>query len=95
MIYEKEIFERATLKGLSDYLLYSKRYSNSTRSYDERLDDAYQQFEAVAKKHAGDHSDTLNDAINDLVRETSEIYMEIGIASGISMILDIIKKQNT
>lgn len=48
MNFEK-IFERATIRGVADYLLFGVGPDKDNRSYEERLDDLYIKFEKAAK----------------------------------------------
>ena len=50
MNYIHEIFEKATIRGIADYLLFGKGPDPDDRSYEERLEEPYMRFEkAVAK----------------------------------------------
>lgn len=49
-VYIKKIFERATIRGIADYLLFGSGPEEDNRSYEERLEEPYLRFEkAVAK----------------------------------------------
>lgn len=48
MNFEK-IFERATIRGVADYLLFGVGPDKDNRSYEERLDDLYIKFESGKK----------------------------------------------
>lgn len=44
-----KIFERATIRGVADYLLFGDGPDEDKRSYEERLDDLYIKFEKAVK----------------------------------------------
>ena len=44
MGFTDEIFQRATIKGMVDYLLLGTEAEKETGSYEERLDKAYDKF---------------------------------------------------
>ena len=49
-VYIEKIFERATMRGIADYLLFGSGPDEDNRSYEERLEEPYLRFEkAVAK----------------------------------------------
>lgn len=49
-VYIEKIFERATIRGIADYLLFGSEAGEDNRSYEERLEKSYFRFEkAVAK----------------------------------------------
>lgn len=45
MRFTGEIFERATIRGLADYLLYGVTPVHDSRDYEARLDEPYRQYE--------------------------------------------------
>ena len=49
-MYIDKMFERATIKGIADYLLFGIGPDEDNRSYEERLEEPFRRFEkAVAK----------------------------------------------
>lgn len=50
MGYIKGIFERATIQGISDYLLFGSGPERDERSYEERLDEPYRRFAKAVLK---------------------------------------------
>lgn len=54
MKFAERIFERATVKGVADYLLYGMVPDKDDRSYETRLDDADLIYEKVAKQYGED-----------------------------------------
>ena len=61
MNYIHEIFEKATIRGIADYLLFGKGPDPDDRSYEERLEEPYMRFEkAVAKYDQNPASELLD-----------------------------------
>ena len=73
-----KIFERATIRGVADYLLFGLGPDEDDRSYEERLDEIYMRFEKAVGKY-------------DLSSETASVYTEIGLQAGILLMMDIVK----
>ena len=46
-----QIFERATIRGIVDYLLFGIGPNADNRSYEERLEEPYARFEKEVAKH--------------------------------------------
>ena len=44
MDYTKPIFEKASIRGLADYILYGLAPNKDTRDYETRLDDVYEKY---------------------------------------------------
>lgn len=45
MPYIHEIFKKATIRSVADYLLFGLGSDEDTRDYEERLDELYNKFE--------------------------------------------------
>lgn len=89
MSFTKNIFERATVKGVADYLLYGMVPDRDDRSYEERLDDADLAYEEVARQYDEDGFSMLLSAANTLVNENASVYMELGLQAGFLLIADL------
>ncbi len=89
MNFGKNIFERATVGGVADYLLYGMVPDRECRSYETRLDDADLAFEKVAKQYDEDGSSVLLSAANTLVNENASVYMELGLQAGFLLVTDL------
>ncbi len=87
----KEIFEKATIRGLADYLLFGLAPDPDERDYKARLDESYKKFEKAAFRHDSDGASNLLDFANDMTCETACVYFEIGIQAGILFIVDMFK----
>lgn len=90
MNFEK-IFERATIRGVADYLLFGVGPDKDNRSYEEHLDDLYIKFEKAAKKYDNSPTSELLDLSNELSSETASVYAEIGLQAGILLMKDMVK----
>ena len=90
MNFEK-IFERATIRGVADYLLFGLGPDEDNRSYEERLDDLYIKFEKAVKKYDNSPTSELLDLSNELSSETASVYAEIGLQAGILLMKDMVK----
>ena len=47
----KDIFERATIRGIADYLLFGTGRDKDDRDYEERMDEIYQRSETAVAKY--------------------------------------------
>lgn len=91
MRFAEKIFERATIRGIADYLLYGMIPERDERDYKARLDDADLAFEETARQYGEDGASTLLSAANTLVNENASVYMELGLQAGVLLISDILK----
>lgn len=87
----KGIFERATVRGIADYLLFGTGPDKDDRDYEERMDEIYQRFETAVAKYDPNPNSELLDLCNELTSETASVYMEIGLQIGISLMQEIKK----
>lgn len=91
MNYTKEIFQRATIKGLAEYLLYGAPATKETNEYEERMENAFHQFDKQIQKYDNEKAEELSDFVNQLVNETTDVYTEIGLQAGFLIMIDMIK----
>ena len=89
MKFAEKIFERATVKGIADYLLYGMIPDRDDRSYETRLDDADLAYEKAARQYDEDGASVLLSAANELVNENASVYMELGLQAGFLLIADL------
>ena len=89
-----KIFERATIRGVADYLLFGLGPDEDNRSYEERLDEIYMRFEKAVGKYDKNPTSELLDLCNELSSETASVYTEIGLQAGILLMMDMIKNMN-
>lgn len=83
-----DIFEKATIRGLADYLLFGLPPNPDGRDYRARLDDAYDEFEKIALKYSDGALELLSSA-NNIAGENASVYLEIGIQAGILLLADM------
>ena len=86
-----QIFERATIRGIVDYLLFGIGPKADNRSYEERLEEPYARFEKEVAKHDPSPSSKLLDLSNELTSETASVYTEIGLQIAMVLMKDMIK----
>ena len=86
-----KIFERATIRGVADYLLFGLGPDEDDRSYEERLDEIYMRFEKTVGKYDENPTSELLDLCNELSSETASVYTEIGLQAGIMLMMDMIR----
>ena len=89
-----KIFERATIRGVADYLLFGLGPDKDDRSYEERLDEIYMRFEKAVGKYDENPTSELLDLCNELSSETASVYTEIGLQAGILLMMDMIRNMN-
>ena len=85
-----QIFERATIRGIVDYLLFGIGPNTDNRSYEERLEEPYARFEKEVAKHDPSPSSKLLDLSNELTSETASVYTEIGLQIAMVLMKDVI-----
>lgn len=90
-MYVDKIFERATIRGIADYLLFGLGPDEDDRNYEERLDEPYMRFEKAVEKYDKSKTSELLDLCNEVSSETASVYMEIGLQAGILLMVDMIK----
>lgn len=84
-----EIFEKATIRGLADYLLFGLPPNPDDRDYKKRLDDTYEEFEKIALGYDPNGASELLSSANDIACENACVYLEIGIQVGILLLADM------
>lgn len=89
-----KIFERATIRGVADYLLFGLGPDEDDRSYEERLDEIYMRFEKAVGKYDKNPTSELLDLCNELSSETASVYTEIGLQAGILLMMDMFRNMN-
>lgn len=86
-----QIFERASIRGIVDYLLFGIGPNTDNRSYEDRLEEPYTRFEKEVAKHDPSSSSKLLDLSNELTSETASVYTEIGLQIAMVLMKDVIK----
>ena len=93
-MYIEKIFERATIRGIADYLLFGSGPEEDNRSYEERLEEPYLRFEKAVAKYDKNPTSELLDLSNEVTSETASVYMEIGMQIGILLMQDMFNNIN-
>lgn len=86
-MFIENIFKRATLQGVTQYLLYGDVPETSHQSYSDRLADAYKKFVKTYRQQNCFQKDeeTLCTALNELLAVHEEVYLEVGVQAGFSI----------
>lgn len=93
MKFTEEIFKRASIRGVADYLLFGLAPNEDTRDYETRLDDTYEEFEKLALQCEKEKQFELLNLANAMSSEAASVYTEIGMQVGIMLMADM--AQNT
>ena len=88
-MYIDKIFERATIKGIADYLLFGIGPDEDNRSYEERLEEPFRRFEKAVAKYDKSPTSELLDLSNEVTSEVASVYMEIGMQVGVKLMMEI------
>lgn len=87
----KDIFGRATIRGIADYLLFGHGPDEDDITYEERLDEPYMRFEKAVARYDKEPNSELLDLLNEITSETASVYTEIGLQVGLLLMKDIIQ----
>lgn len=89
MKFTEEIFKRASIRGVADYLLFGLAPNEDTKDYETRLDDTYEEFEKLALKCEKEKQFELLNLANAMSSEAASVYTEIGLQVGIMLMADL------
>ena len=89
MKFTEEIFRRASIRGVADYLLFGLAPNEDTRDYETRLDDTYEEFENLALQCEKEKQFELLNLANAMSSEAASVYTEIGLQVGIMLMADM------
>lgn len=96
MTFVNKIFERATIRGVTDYLLFNESpLVEKKADYKTRLEEAYQSCQSVLLLYDKDQESALFRSVDELLNETELVYMEIGVQAGFLLTSDIMNKTNS
>lgn len=89
----KNILKRATIQGMTEYLLYGSAIEGREQEtdYDAKLENAYRKYEEKLKEHQKQSSTELMDSANAMASEMAEVYTAIGLEAGIKLMLEVLK----
>ncbi len=93
-MYIDKIFERATIKGIADYLLFGIGPDEDNRSYEERLEEPFRRFEKAVAKYDKSPTSELLDLSNEVTSEVASVYMEIGMQVGMKLMMDVMRNMD-
>ena len=93
-MYFDKMFERATIKGIADYLLFGIGPDEDNRSYEERLEEPFRRFEKAVAKYDKSPTSELLDLSNEVTSEVASVYMEIGMQVGMKLMIDVMKNMS-
>ena len=93
MKFTEEIFKRASIRGVADYLLFGLAPNEDTRDYETSLDNTYEEFQKLALQCEKEKQFDLLNLANAMSSEVASIYTEIGLQAGIMLMADM--AQNT
>ncbi len=88
MKYTEEVFKRATIRGIVDYLLFAHEEGDGW-DYEARMEESYRQFEKAVLEKCGGKDSCLLDLVNALTSDTAGTYMELGLRVGILLCSDL------
>lgn len=84
----ENVLKRATIKGVTDYLLYGENNLVDNRDCEIRLEEAYDRMEAIIQECAKANEDYVMDEINNMLSTWEEVYMEIGFTAALKIMMD-------
>lgn len=93
MKFTEDIFKRASIRGVADYLLFGLAPNEDTRDYETRLDDTYEEFEKLALQCDKEKQFELLNLANAMSSEAASVFTEIGLQVNIMLMADM--AQNT
>lgn len=91
MKFTEHVFERATIRGVANYLLYGQSPEKEVRDYETRLDDAYLEYEKAVQQCEKPEKSALMEVTDALTSETANVYTEIGLQAGLLLIQDMVQ----
>lgn len=100
MSYISEIFERANLQQICNFLLYgTEAVVISDKSYTERIKEANSKITSIIKEKLSENNDAkeIESVINDILSFSSDsenVYMEIGMQCGAMLCNDLLEFSN-
>ena len=89
MKFTEDIFKRATIRGVADYLLFGCAPNEDNRDYETKLDETYYEFEKLALQCEKEKQFELLNLANAMTSEAASVYIEIGLQVGIMLMEDM------
>ncbi len=91
MKLSEKIFQRATIKGIADYLLFGSLPEPDGRDYEARLNAADEAYEKTVKQYDNNSASDLLSSANEMANEYACVYMELGLRTGFLLLTDLLK----
>lgn len=91
MNYIDEIFEKVSVRGVADYLLFGLAPEKETKNYKERIEKITSEYDAVVEKYDKRPTSELLDVASAMTIEVASVYTEIGLQAGILLMKDMIQ----
>lgn len=91
MKLSEKIFQRATIKGIADYLLFGSLPEPGGQDYEARLNVADEAYEKTVKQYDNDSASDLLSSANEMANEYACVYMELGLRTGFLLLTDLLK----
>lgn len=91
MNYIDEIFEKISIRGVADYLLFGLAPNKDTRDYKARIEEISTEYEKVVEKYDKNATSELLDKANAMTCEVASVYTEIGLQAGILLMKDMLE----
>lgn len=86
-----DIFIRATLSNMAQYLLYGEKYKTEKADYSVRIDKVQKACETILARYESDKESALYHVFYDLMFEYEKVYMEMGFRAGMVLIQNAFK----
>ena len=91
MNYIDEIFEKVSVRGVADYLLFGLAPEKETKNYKERIEKITSEYDAVVEKYDKSPTSELLDVASAMTIEVASVYTEIGLQAGILLMKNMIQ----
>ena len=93
----KEILRRATIQGITEYLLYGSAIEakQTELDYNKKLEESYSKNEEVLREHGNKTVSELIDSANEMASEVSEVYTALGLQAGMKIMQELLKGINS
>lgn len=91
MNYIDEIFEKISIRGVADYLLFGLAPNKDTKDYKARIEEISVEYEKAVEKYDKNATSELLDKANAMTCEVASVYTEIGLQAGILLMKDMLE----
>lgn len=89
----KEILKRATIQGITEYLLYGSAIEarQTEKDYNKKLEKCYSKNEEILREHEQKTFSELVDSANEMASDVSEVYTALGLQAGMKIMQELLK----